>query len=138
VGGSLALVLWTIYLGWRLPKVYDSEHWKLAWVGVDTLEVTGLLLTTWAAYRRRVLLIVFATATATMFIFDAWFDVTTARSGDFQQSLITALLVEIPAALVLFSVAIRALRRVITSWQHLDGDRATVRVWSVEIPYWDE
>lgn len=138
VVGSLILVLWTVYLGWRLPKNYVSAHWKLAWVGIDTLEVMSLLLTTWAAYRRRVVLVVFATVAGTMFVLDAWFDVTTARSGDFRQSLVTALIVEIPAALVLFFVAARAFRRIVESWNKKANGELGATVWRVEIPHRDE
>lgn len=131
--GSVGLIIWTIYLGWRLPKVYVSQHWKVAWVGLDTLEVVALLLTTWAAYQRRVVLIAFATASATMLILDAWFDVTTARSGDFRQSLVTAIVVEIPAAVVLYAVAGVSLRRVVQRWHALEL-HPTARTLSAEIP----
>jgi hypothetical protein len=133
-GASIALIVWTIYLGWRLPKVYISQHWKLAWVGLDTLEVMGLILTTWSAYRRRVVLIFFASATATMFILDAWFDVTTARSGDVRQSILTALLIEIPAAIGLYFVAVVTLRRVLHRWSHLEGVVTSTALMTVEIP----
>jgi hypothetical protein len=130
---AIGLMLWTIYLGWRLPRVYVTEHWKLAWVGLDTFELISLALTTWAAYRRRVLVIAFATATATAFLLDAWFDVTTARSGDFRESLITAIAVEIPAAIVMYGVSIIALRRLVRRWQNLEVHPAS-RLRDAEVP----
>jgi hypothetical protein len=132
--GSVGLMIWTIYLGWRLPQVYVSQHWKLAWVGLDTIEIIALLLTTWAAYQRRVVLIAFATAAGTMLILDAWFDVTTARSGDFRQSLLTAVIVEIPSALVLYTVAGVSLRRVVQRWHALELHPTTSSMMSAEIP----
>jgi hypothetical protein len=136
--GLLALVAWTIYLNWRLPKVYVSDHWRVAWVGLDVIEVIALLLTTWAAFARRVVLVIFATAGATAFALDAWFDVTTARSGDFRQSLFTALLVEIPAAVVLYVVAAVSTRRVLSAWyRHWRGEPAP-SMWRIEIPHPDE
>lgn len=118
---AIGLMLWTIYLGLVLPKVYVSQHWRVAWVGLDTFELISLGLTTWAAYRRRILVIAFATMTSTAFLLDAWFDVTTARSGDFRQSLLTAVLVEIPASIVLFGVAVVALRRLVRRWHDLEA-----------------
>lgn len=122
---SIGLMLWIVYLGWALPKVYVSQHWKVAWVGLDTFELISLILTTWAAYRRRILVIAFATMTSTAFLLDAWFDVTTARSGDFRQSLLTAVLVEIPASIVLFGVAVVALRRLVRRWHDLEEHPST-------------
>ena len=134
VAASLALIIWTIYLGWQLPKVYISDDWRLAWVGLDVFEIALLVLTTWAAYQRRIVLIFFAAAAATMFVIDAWFDVTTARSGDFSQSLLAAFVVELPAAFVLSWVAIRAFHRVVRSWLRGTHQDPSTAIWSLEIP----
>lgn len=99
---------WTVYIGWRLPREYVANHWDLAWVGIDIAQVFMLGAAAWAAWRRRALLILFASCAGTLLLVDAWFDVTTARRGDFRQSLIMALLVEIPSALILFWVTRRA------------------------------
>lgn len=116
VVGSAGLVVWTVYLAIALPKRYDANNWGAAWVGLDVMEVIALLATTWAAIKRRVVLVFFATAAATMLLLDAWFDVTTARSGGFLESLLGALIVEIPAALVLYWMAVATLRRATRAW----------------------
>jgi len=130
----VALATWTIYLAWRLPRVYVAEHWVIAWVGLDVAQVTALLLTAWAAHRRRIVFVVFADVAATLFLVDAWFDCTTARSGDLRQSLFLALVVEIPAALVLYRVAWVAVRRSVTMWG-VDDNAPSPNVWTLEIPY---
>ena len=136
--GTFGLVIWTVYLGWDLPRVYVAAHWKLAWVGLDTAQVIVLLATTWAAYKRRLVIIFFATAAATMFIIDAWFDVTTARSGALHDSVLVALCVEIPAAIVLLWVSWIATRRATDSWlRALYGEDAP-SAWHIEIPHRDE
>ncbi len=135
IAGSLALVLWTVYLGWRLPQRYVSDDWRLAWIGLDVIEIVGLLLTTWAAYRRRIVLIIFASATATAVLLDAWFDVTTARSGDLRDSVLSALFVEIPGTLFLYFVAGLSLRRLVTTWYRDPITGEVPSSWAVEIPH---
>jgi hypothetical protein len=104
-----------MYLGWKLPRHYVAGHWALAWVGLDVAEVSMLLGAAWAAWRQRAVLIVFSIAAATMFLLDAWFDVTTASHGDELQSVALAVFVEVPSALVLFWVARRATVRLLTT-----------------------
>ncbi|MGC1420649.1 MAG: hypothetical protein WA786_11105 [Acidimicrobiales bacterium] len=101
---------WTIYLGWRLPRHYVANHWDLAWVGLDVAQIILLLLCAWAAWRGRALLIPFASSAGTLLLIDAWFDVTTARSGSIWESLALALFLEVPFAIVLFWVTWRSVR----------------------------
>lgn len=101
---------WTIYIGWRLPRHYVANHWALAWVGLDVAQIVLLLLAAWAAWRGRALLILFASSAGTLLLLDAWFDVTTARNGGFMQSLLLAIIVEIPSAIILFLVTWRSIR----------------------------
>ena len=132
--GTFGLVVWTIYLGWVLPRTYVAGNWRLAWVGLDSAQVVVLLFTTWAAYRRRVIIIFFATASASMFLIDAWFDITTARTGELQNSLLAALVVEIPAAMVLLIVSSVVVRRVLRAWQASTNDAGAPSAWRVQIP----
>ena len=53
-----------------------------------------------------------ATATATMFALDAWFDVLTAAAGaDWYESLASAVFAEIPMTIVLVVTAVWSVRR---------------------------
>ena len=108
--GALVETAWTIYLGWRLPRHYTTDHWDIAWVGLDSAQVVMLLLAAWAAWRRRAVLILFSCAAGTLLLVDAWFDVTTARYDDFGASLVS-LAIEVPSALVLFWIAHHVVRR---------------------------
>jgi hypothetical protein len=112
---ALLETAWTIYIGWRLPRHYVANHWDLAWVGLDVAQIVMLLLAAWAAWRGRALLILFATAAGTLLLVDAWFDVTTARRGGFVQSLVFALVVEIPAAIFLFLITWRGVKELANS-----------------------
>ena len=129
--GALVETAWTAYLGLRLPRHYTAEHWDLAWVGLDSAQVLMLLLAAWAAWRRRAVLIVFACAAGTLLLVDAWFDVTTARYSDFEQSAIS-LAIEIPSAMVLFWIAYRTFHRLANSLSvEIDISR---KFWRVPIP----
>jgi hypothetical protein len=108
---ALLETAWIVYIAIRLPRHYIANHWDLAWVGLDVAQVLMLLLAAWAAWRRRALLIIFATSAATLLVLDAWFDVTTARGGDFDQSLVLALVIEIPFAISLLWVTRRTVKQ---------------------------
>jgi len=112
---ALLETAWTIYIGWRLPRHYVANHWALAWVGLDVAQIFMLLLCAWAAWRGRALLILFASSAGTLLLVDAWFDVTTARNGGIVQSLLLALVVEIPSAIVLFFITWRAVKELADS-----------------------
>jgi hypothetical protein len=105
-------ILWTIYIGLYLPPHYVANHWNVAWVGLDVAQITMLFATAWAAWQRRAILSLFATAAGTLLVIDAWFDVTTARRGDVLQSILFAGLLELPWALVLFWITRRTIRQI--------------------------
>ncbi|HVB71314.1 MAG TPA: hypothetical protein VND83_07425 [Acidimicrobiales bacterium] len=111
---AVAETAWTVYLGVSLPRHYVANHWDLAWVGMDAAQVAVLLLAAWAAWRRRAVLIVFACASGTLLLVDAWFDVTTARYSDVDQSL-WSLVVELPLAAMMFWVARRIYLRLVSA-----------------------
>ncbi len=118
---TLGEMAWTIYLGAQLPPTYVAEHWDIAWVGLDIAEIAMLAGTAWAAWKRRAILVGFAVAAATLLIVDSWFDLTTARRGDFTQSLVVTFLIEIPAALGMLWIAQRGARRVLHDVVALNG-----------------
>jgi len=117
-------IVWTIYLGLRLPRHYVANHWDLAWVGLDVGEIAMMFLTAWAAWRRRAVFILFACVSATLFLVDAWFDVTTARRGDVWQSGVLAAVWEVPLAMALYWLAARATRRLSLLGGERSGDES--------------
>ena len=124
---ALGEIGWTVYLGFNLPRHYTAQHWDLAWVGLDTAQVLMLLAAAWAAVTRRAVLMLFAFGAGVLLLVDAWFDVTTARYRDLDQSL-WFLGLEVPFALVLFWVAGRVYRRLT---QGGGGDRTQLEAgWS--------
>ncbi len=78
---ALILAPWTIYLGYSLPSRQMSPHYDVAWAGYDVLLMAALASTGYFALRRSRYLTTAATATATLLVVDAWFDVMTSPPG---------------------------------------------------------
>src|SRR5487761_1833482 len=90
-------VPWTVYLGLTLPEKHLSRHWDAAWVGLDIAIAFVLILNAIFSYLESNWLVLSATATTTLLLTDAWFDVITARAGrPLVESLASAVFIEIP------------------------------------------
>jgi hypothetical protein len=130
--GALLETAWTIYLAVLLPHHYVANHWDVAWVGLDVAQAALLLLSAWAALRRRAILIQFVNACATLLLVDAWFDVTTSRYSDLRQSLL-ALTIELPSAIVLLWISRRIAKQLLSTWL-ADTDLALLPARRLLIP----
>lgn len=107
----VALAAWIGVLAVTLPRYYRAGDWRGAWVGFDVAELLVFTTTAWAAWRGRQLLIMCLVVLATLLLADAWFDVTlNVRTSGFMFSLLSALLVEIPLAVIAITGARRLLR----------------------------
>jgi hypothetical protein len=107
---AIALIPWTIYLGLTLPQNYTAQHWQATWVGFDILLLTFMIATAVLGFVRHHLLTLFAFSTGVLLVCDAWFDVLTAKRGDFAVSILTAALGELPLAIVLIGGSLRIAR----------------------------
>jgi hypothetical protein len=104
---AAGLSAWVFELGAVLQGQAEVRNWSSVWVGLDILEVAGLVITAVLLARRSSYLPSVAGATATVFALDAWFDVMTAQAGaDWYESLASAVFAEIPMTVVLAAVAI--------------------------------
>jgi hypothetical protein len=105
-------VPWTIYLGITLPTKELSTHYDISWVGLDIAIAFLLVLNAVFSYLESKWLVLSATATSTLLITDAWFDVVTARAGrPFHDAMASALFIELPLAILTFHVAFRIMNR---------------------------
>jgi hypothetical protein len=105
VGGvAVALLPWTAYLSATLPSKHLTEHWDVAWAGLDLFEATSLVLLFFAIVRRSPFVPMFAAVAGTALLCDAWFDLTTSGSG-FYWALAEALGAELPLAALCFWLA---------------------------------
>ena len=94
-----------------LPRYYRTGDWHGAWVGFDVALLAAFAATAWAAWRGRQVLIMCLIVLATLLLCDAWFDVTLdLRTSGFLVSLLSAVLIEIPLAVVAIIGARRLLR----------------------------
>jgi hypothetical protein len=99
---SVFFAAWIGLLAATLPVRYTARAWGPAWIGFDVALLAAFMLTGWALWRRRQVLIVFLIITATLLTCDAWFDLLLDwGTGDFWLSLGSALLAELPLAAVL-------------------------------------
>ncbi len=97
---SLVLLPWTVYLGKTLPSRQLSPNYDTAWAGFDVILLVALACTAYFALRRSRYLSTAATATATLLVVDAWFDVLTTPSAQRPESILLAGVVELPLAVV--------------------------------------
>ena len=97
---SLTLLPWTVYLAETLPAEQVSTNYDAAWAGFDVLLGLTLASTAYFALRRSRYLATAATATATLLVVDAWFDVLTTPGAQRIESILLAGLVELPLAAV--------------------------------------
>lgn len=135
LAASLILSGWILYLVIALPASYRASHWDLAWVGFDIGMLATLLTTSWALWKKRQVAIPGAMVSATLLIVDSWFDVVTSNAGnDFKFALATAVLVELPAAVLLFKFSRRAVRKSIEN-AHAQAGRqvASTSLWKTPL-----
>jgi hypothetical protein len=105
IGGvAVALLPWTAYLSTTLPSRHLTEHWDIAWAGLDLFEAIALVSLFFAMVRRSPFVPMFAAVAGTALLCDAWFDLTTSGHG-FYWALAEALGAELPLAALCFWLA---------------------------------
>ena len=97
---AVALVPWSIALTMQLPAHHVARHWDVAWAGFDAGMAVVLIATVVAAIRGSAWLTGLAMAAAAMLLCDAWFDVVTSAPDERWVAVASALVVELPLAVV--------------------------------------
>lgn len=135
IAGCVLLAAWIGYLVVSLPAFYRTGSWRGAWVGFDLAELAAFAATGWAAWRRRQILIICLIVLATLLLCDAWFDVVLdARTAGFVSSLLSALLVEVPIAVMAILVARRLLKLTIAQAMRYEGGTGRVpSLWKLPL-----
>ena len=107
----IGLIPWTIGLALTLPHTYVVANWPFAWTGFDVIILGCLATTAWALRKQRHVAVPASITTSVLLFCDAWFDILTAHGGLCRTlSIATAVLIEIPLALVLCVISGRLLR----------------------------
>ncbi|MGH3302863.1 MAG: hypothetical protein ACRDOK_14495 [Streptosporangiaceae bacterium] len=123
----VVLAAWTGILASTLPRYYRAGGWRGAWVGFDIGLLLAFVATGWSAWRRRQILIICLVVLATLLCCDAWFDVVLdARTSGFALSLASALVIELPLAVVAVLGARRLLRITNAVLQRYRGESGAV------------
>ena len=108
VVAGFGMIPWLVLLAVQLPASIVAVHWSTAWVGLDTMEMAGLLATGALLLRRDDRCCLAATVTGTLIFVDAWFDVTTSAPGLAQLTAIAmAVLIEVPVSVLCAVLALR-------------------------------
>jgi len=122
VASCVLLAAWIGVLAVTLPGFYHTGSWRGAWVGFDIALLAAFAATGWAAWRRRQLLIICLVVLATLLLCDAWFDVVLdVSTPGFLTSLLSALLVELPLAILAIFMARRLVRLTIGQVMRYEG-----------------
>jgi hypothetical protein len=95
---SVVLIPWIVYLAFSLPTRQVSRHYAAAWVGFDVFELIALGATGYLALRRSRYLALAAASAATLLVCDAWFDVLTSPRHQVLESIVLAVVIELPLA----------------------------------------
>lgn len=105
------LIVWTTVLDSTLHGRALVRNWSTTWIGLDLAEAVMLALTAFLLLRRSRMLSPAAAATAALVVLDAWFDVMTSANGSGSYaSLLSAVFIEIPAALALGALSLWSIR----------------------------
>ncbi|BCJ47716.1 hypothetical protein GCM10010168_20750 [Actinoplanes ianthinogenes] len=122
-----ATIPWTVYLSLTLPQRTHTGNYRVAWVGFDVLLVIGLLATAYLAWRGRQRVGLLAGATATLLVVDAWFDVTLSTRSELTSAIVSAVLIEIPLAVLCGWIALHVDRLVEHRLRRLARQTARLR-----------
>jgi len=122
MGCCVGLAGWIALLILTLPGHYTSDDWRTVWVGLDLGELAALAATGWAAWYQRQIVVFLMIVTGTLLICDAWFDVALEYgSRGFTASIVSAVLVELPLAFMMFASARRLVRVTVQIVMRLTG-----------------
>lgn len=122
MGGCVVLAAWIGVLMLTLPRHYTAGHWRGAWVGFDFALLAAFAATAWAGWRERQVLIICLTVTGTLLVCDAWFDIILdLGTRDILMSVFSAVVAEVPLALMMFTAARRLLRMSVGMVMQLEG-----------------
>src|SRR4029453_9357637 len=128
---AVVLIPWIAYVAVTLPYVYVTHNWDQAWVGFDILLLLLIVATPVLGYLRRQMVMLTAFATGVLLICDAWFDWMTSNRADVGWATVSALLFELPLAVLLIMESCRLMRVVPVRWGVVAHG---AHAWDVRIP----
>jgi hypothetical protein len=111
--GAMAIVLvpWIFDVAQNLPTRHIIRHWDAVWVGFDVILLFTILLTLWFLIKKTVWVVMSASALATLFIVDTWFDILTSRPGREEREAIAFGVLEVSLALLTYRLVYLVIRQ---------------------------
>lgn len=106
---AVLLVPWIIILAEYLPSRHIDRNWDSLWVGFDILILLAMVTTVYFMIKRRIWVIMTATALATLLLVDIWFDIMTARPGKERNEAILMGIIEVTLSLLTFKLVYHVL-----------------------------
>jgi hypothetical protein len=107
VFGAIGLIPLIVLFVITLPANEVAHSWPAISAGIDVLLVAFMVTTAVLVFLRRQWVPLTAFTTGVLLICDGWFAVMTAGPHDLWTSALTAMLVELPLALILMTTALR-------------------------------
>ena len=119
---AIVLLPWIGLLSVTLRETSSGGAWRIAWVGFDTALFLSFAVSGYFVWKRRQIAPVVMAVTATLVFTDAWFDLTLSwNTPEFLAAVLSALIIEVPLAIVLVLAATRMLRMNATTIRALRG-----------------
>lgn len=119
---AIVLLPWIGLLSVTLRETSSGGAWRIAWVGFDTALFLSFAVSGYFVWKRRQIAPVAMAVTATLVFTDAWFDLTLSwNTPEFLAAVLSALIIEVPLAIVLVLAATRMLRMNATTIRALRG-----------------
>ena len=111
IAGIAVLIPWTIYLAYALPRRDLVGRYDVMWVGFDVLLIIFMIAVAVLAIRRSRAIEIPAAILSVLLVVDMWFDFMTddSRRALFGSAL-SAVLIEVPTAVVLAGIVWRVER----------------------------
>jgi hypothetical protein len=108
---GIALLPWAVWLSASLHPHHLTNRWDLTWTGFDVALALCFLGTAVAAHRASPWVAVFAAATGTLLVADAWVDIVLeSHGGEERVAIFEAVVFELPIAAICFWIAYRTER----------------------------
>lgn len=116
----IGFIPWIVFLALTLPGKQRAVDYDIAWVGFDSAMCAVLAALAYFAIKRHPAVGPVAAVAATMLVVDAWFDVVTTDNGSrLVLAILSAVLAEVPLAVICAWVAINAERVRARAYQRL-------------------
>lgn len=107
-GGAIVMFPWVVVLSVTLPATQPGGAWRASWVGFDIGLAAVLAVTAISVWRSSRTAPLWLSVGAALVLTDAWFDVCLSWGSPGQRTaVLTALVVELPAATLLIWAARR-------------------------------